>query len=89
MIPCLFLWCSQGGGEASCAPCAGSGGGSGGEAKHNTTLSYSEIFYLATLGGARVLNLEDRIGNFTIQKEFDALIVDAAAAGMLSLAIDR
>jgi cytosine/adenosine deaminase-related metal-dependent hydrolase len=36
-----------------------------------------------------VLNLEDRIGNFTIQKEFDALIVDAAAAGMLSLAIDR
>lgn len=29
-----------------------------------------------------MLNLEDRIGNFTVQKEFDALIVDAAAAGM-------
>lgn len=29
-----------------------------------------------------MLNLEDRIGNFTPQKEFDALVVDAAAPGM-------
>jgi len=45
------------------------------------TLSYNEIFFLATLGGAHVLNLEDKIGNFEIGKEFDALVVDAAAPG--------
>ena len=70
---------AQGGGEA-CIPC-GSGGGAGGEAKHNVTLSYSEIFFLATLGGAHVLNLEDKIGNFVVGKEFDALVVDASAPG--------
>lgn len=30
-----------------------------------------------------MLNLEDRIGNFAVDKEFDALVVDAAAPGML------
>ncbi|KAJ4256146.1 hypothetical protein NW762_009222 [Fusarium torreyae] len=35
-------------------------------------LSLEEVFYLATLGGARVLCLEDRIGNFEVGKEFDA-----------------
>ena len=70
---------SQGGGDL-CAPC-GSGGGAGGEAKHNVTLSYNEIFYLATLGGAHVMNLEAKIGNFEVGKEFDALVVNAAAPG--------
>lgn len=39
-------------------------------------LSLPEAFYLATLGGAKVLNLESKIGNFTSGKDFDALILD-------------
>ncbi|KAF4124832.1 guanine deaminase [Geosmithia morbida] len=35
-------------------------------------LSIEEVFYLATLGGAAVLCLEDFIGNFQVGKEFDA-----------------
>ncbi|KAL4994878.1 hypothetical protein BDV10DRAFT_175844 [Aspergillus recurvatus] len=38
-------------------------------------LKFEEAFYLATLGGARVLCLEDRIGNFQVGKEFDAVWV--------------
>jgi len=36
-------------------------------------LSISECFYLATLGGARVLCLEDKVGSFEVGKDFDAL----------------
>jgi guanine deaminase len=36
-------------------------------------LSLSECFFLATLGGAQVCGLDDRIGNFAVGKEFDAL----------------
>ncbi|KAI9158044.1 Guanine deaminase [Paramyrothecium foliicola] len=35
-------------------------------------LLLEEVFYLSTLGGARVLCLDDRIGNFQLGKEFDA-----------------
>ena len=38
-------------------------------------LSLEEVFYLATMGGARVMCLEDRIGNFEVGKEFDAVWV--------------
>ncbi|KAL4919170.1 hypothetical protein BDW62DRAFT_46185 [Aspergillus aurantiobrunneus] len=38
-------------------------------------LTFEEVFYLATLGGARVLCLEDRIGSFEVGKEFDAVWV--------------
>lgn len=38
-------------------------------------LSVETLFYLATLGGAQVCNLEDRIGNFVVGKDFDALLV--------------
>ncbi|GAA5976502.1 hypothetical protein JCM10908_005522 [Rhodotorula pacifica] len=41
----------------------------------STHLSVETLFYLATLGGAQVCNLEDRIGNFVVGKEFDALLV--------------
>ncbi|XP_066253549.1 guanine deaminase isoform X1 [Euwallacea similis] len=41
-------------------------------------LTYTEVFYLATLGGAEVLSLDKKIGNFVVGKEFDALIVDLA-----------
>ncbi|KAJ5739113.1 Amidohydrolase 1 [Penicillium manginii] len=36
-------------------------------------LSLAEGFYLATLGGARVCGLEEKVGNFVVGKEFDAL----------------
>ncbi|TPX12566.1 uncharacterized protein E0L32_000743 [Thyridium curvatum] len=38
-------------------------------------LSLEEVFYLATLGGARVCCLEDEIGNFEVGKQFDAIWV--------------
>jgi len=41
-------------------------------------LSLPEVFYLATLGGAYLLGLGDRIGNFEIGKEFDALLIDCS-----------
>ncbi|KAH7308017.1 metal-dependent hydrolase [Stachybotrys elegans] len=39
------------------------------------SLLLEEVFYLATMGGARVLGLEERIGNFEVGKEFDTLWV--------------
>ncbi|KAK4239224.1 hypothetical protein C8A03DRAFT_43118 [Achaetomium macrosporum] len=44
------------------------------------TLSIDEVFYLATLGGAQVCGLEDKVGNFAVGKEFDALIVGTRGA---------
>ncbi|KAI1818628.1 guanine deaminase [Poronia punctata] len=43
-------------------------------------LSIGEVFYLATLGGARVCCLDHRIGSFSPGKEFDALLIDAESA---------
>ncbi|KAK5996018.1 putative guanine deaminase [Cladobotryum mycophilum] len=39
-------------------------------------LSLEEVFYLATVGGARVVGFGDEIGNFEVGKEFDAMVVD-------------
>ncbi|KAI1397826.1 guanine deaminase [Hypoxylon fuscum] len=52
-------------------------------------LDIGEIFYLATLGGARVCCLDERIGNFEAGKEFDALIVDANAPGVMTMLEDE
>ncbi|KAK4047570.1 hypothetical protein OIV83_005357 [Microbotryomycetes sp. JL201] len=38
-------------------------------------LSVDTLFYLATMGGAELTCLDDRIGNFMPSKEFDALLV--------------
>ncbi|XP_017272615.1 guanine deaminase [Kryptolebias marmoratus] len=46
--------------------------------KHNT-LSFEEVFRLATLGGSQALSLDDQIGNFEVGKDFDALRVNVAA----------
>ncbi|KAF2967043.1 hypothetical protein GQX73_g6559 [Xylaria multiplex] len=43
-------------------------------------LSIDEIFYLATLGGARVCYLEEKIGNLLVGKEFDALLIDSKSS---------
>lgn len=53
-------------------------------------LSLCEMFYLATLGGARVCCLEDKIGNFAVGKEFDALEIKTTGdhAGIITLVED-
>ncbi len=48
------------------------------------TLDPFQAFYLATLGGARALDLEDRIGNLAPGKEADFLVLDLAATPLLA-----
>lgn len=48
-------------------------------------LEFSELVYLATMGGARVVDLQDRIGNFEVGKKFDALLIDTE--GIMSAGI--
>ncbi|OHT04142.1 Amidohydrolase family protein [Tritrichomonas foetus] len=42
-------------------------------------LTVPDVLYLATECGAKAVGLENRIGNFTVGKEFDALLVDMNA----------
>lgn len=49
------------------------------EGSTHDTLTLAEGFHLATLGGAQVVNMDDRIGNFEVGKEFDAILVDVEA----------
>lgn len=44
----------------------------GGEA----ALSLDQVFHMATVGGAHVVGFGDRVGDFTVGKQFDALLVD-------------
>lgn len=46
------------------------------EKNDKLTLGFTEIVYLGTMGGAAVLDLQDKIGNFEPGKCFDALLVD-------------
>ncbi|KAK6494316.1 guanine deaminase isoform X1 [Huso huso] len=45
------------------------------------TLTYKEVFRLATLGGSQALALEDTIGNFEVGKDFDAVLVSPSIPG--------
>ncbi|XP_058493115.1 guanine deaminase [Solea solea] len=45
------------------------------------TLTFEEVFRLATLGGSQALSLDDQTGNFVVGKDFDALRVNVAAPG--------
>ncbi|HRA79965.1 MAG TPA: guanine deaminase [Thauera sp.] len=47
-------------------------------------LSAESAFYLATLGGARSLYLDDRIGNFLPGKEADLVVLDPQATPLLA-----
>jgi guanine deaminase len=47
-------------------------------------LSPFAAFHLATLGGARALYLDDRIGNFLPGKEADFVVIDPDATPLLS-----
>ncbi|KAJ3323360.1 hypothetical protein HDV06_001880 [Boothiomyces sp. JEL0866] len=51
-----------------------------GDEERYEALNFANVFYLATLGGAKVMDLDSRIGNFEVGKEFDALVVDISSA---------
>jgi len=51
----------------------------------NHTLTPAHAFYLATLGGARALDLDAAIGNFAVGKEADFLVIDEKATPLLAL----
>lgn len=46
-------------------------------------------FYLATLGTARALRLDDRIGNFDVGKEADFVVLDASATPLMRFRSER
>ncbi|KAI1214746.1 guanine deaminase [Annulohypoxylon truncatum] len=52
-------------------------------------LDIGELFYLATLGGAKVCGLDTKVGNFELGKEFDALVIDANASGVMTMLEDE
>jgi len=39
-------------------------------------LSHAQAFHLATVGGSELIGCEDKLGNFVVGKDFDALVVD-------------
>jgi guanine deaminase len=47
------------------------------------SLSPFEAFYLVTLGGARALSMEDKIGNFETGKEADFIVMDLKSTPFL------
>jgi len=50
----------------------------------NTSVSPASLLYLATLGGARALDLDNHIGNFGIGKEADMVVLDEQATPLLA-----
>lgn len=44
-------------------------------------LSVSECLFLATMGGARVLRMDETLGTFDVGKQFDAQMIDTNAPG--------
>ena len=47
-------------------------------------LSPFQALFLATLGGARALRLEDKIGNFETGKEADFIVIDPRCTKLLA-----
>ena len=50
------------------------------------TLGFCEIVFLATMGSAQVLALDEKIGNFRPKKAFDALLVDVGGEDCINIA---
>ena len=48
------------------------------------TITPEHAFYLATLGGARALDLDAHIGNFAVGKEADFLVIDESATPLMA-----
>lgn len=53
-------------------------------------LTHNEMFYLATLGGAKVCCLDDKVGSFAVGKEFDGLEIRTIGkdAGVITIVED-
>jgi guanine deaminase len=51
---------------------------------NGNNLSPEQSFYLATLGGAKALDMADKIGNFEVGKEADFLLLDPNATDLLT-----
>lgn len=56
---------------------------------HGDTLTALRGFFLATLGGARAMGLEQRIGSFAAGREADFVVLDPAATPLLALRTAR
>jgi guanine deaminase len=52
-------------------------------------LTAFEALYLATLGGAEALGLEDRIGSLQAGREADIVVLDPKATPLLAFRISR
>jgi guanine deaminase len=52
-------------------------------------LSAFESLYHATLGGAKALDLDDKLGNFNLGKEADFIVLDLKATALQALRQER
>src|ERR1051325_5650611 len=53
------------------------------------SLAAVQAFYLATLGGARALSLDDKIGSIAAGREADLIVLDPKATPLLALRSER
>ena len=53
------------------------------------TVSILKMFYLATLGGAKTLDLDDKIGNFEVGKEADLVVLDKHSTPLMELRLNE
>ena len=53
------------------------------------TVEVLQMFYLATLGGAKTLDLQDKIGNFKTGKEADFVVLDKSATPLMELRLNE
>ncbi|KAK6063412.1 hypothetical protein SCUP234_07216 [Seiridium cupressi] len=51
-------------------------------------LDLAEVFFLATLGGAQVCCLDEKIGSFQVGKQFDALLISSSKPGVMTMLED-
>ena len=48
-------------------------------------LTLSQVFYLATMGGAEVLGLDKKVGNFAVGKDFDAAWISSEPLSAMTM----
>lgn len=46
----------------------------------SSSVSMEQAFHMATIGGAHVVGFGDEVGDFTVGKQFDAVLVDVSAS---------
>ena len=53
------------------------------------TLTSMKAFYLATLGGAKALSLDHKLGNFELDKEADFVVLDLESTPLMERRMDN